>query len=92
MDDTGVIVIHLLIRVVFGVACAAIAQNRGRSGVAWFFIGALFACIGLLVLLVIPNLKIEQERHDRLRRENRRLRERTEAAIKQVEQLIARLT
>ncbi|MFB3066030.1 MAG: DUF4339 domain-containing protein [Planctomycetota bacterium] len=70
------ILIQLVIRVVFGGICASVAQNRGRSAVAWFFIGALFACIGLVVLLVIPNLKIEQERHDRLRSENRRLRER----------------
>ena len=70
------VTLQLIIMVVFGGVCASIAQNRGRSAVGWFFIGVLFGCFGLIVLLVLPNLKIEQERTDRLRSENRRLRER----------------
>lgn len=73
--DAG-IVVRLIVVVVFGVACAMIAQNRGRSAVAWFFIGVFLGCIGLILLLALPNLKLEQERHEQLRRENRRLRER----------------
>ena len=70
------IVIQLVIMVTFGFVCAMVASNRGRSGVGWFFIGAILGCIGLIILLVIPNLKIEQEKYDSLRRSNRRLRER----------------
>ena len=67
---------NLVIMVAFGAACAGIAHSRGRSAVGWFFIGVLAGCIGLIILLVLPNVKLEQERHDQLRRENRRLRER----------------
>ena len=70
------LLIQLIIWGVFGVACAMIASSKGRSGVAWFFIGLISGCIGLIIVLVLPNLKEEQERHARLQRENRRLRER----------------
>lgn len=72
----AMLLIQVVVRVAFGVACALIAQSRGRSAVAWFFIGAITACIGLIVLLVIPDLKVQQERERRLADENRRLRER----------------
>ncbi|MFQ5844229.1 MAG: DUF4339 domain-containing protein [Planctomycetota bacterium] len=69
------LVIQLVIMAVFGIVCSMVASNRGRSALGWFFIGAMFGCIGLIILLVIPNLKVEQERQERLRRQNRRLRE-----------------
>ena len=60
-----------------GVACALIANSRGRSAVGWFFIGALVPCfVGLILVLVLPDLKVDQERTRRLADENRRLRER----------------
>ena len=71
-----VLVFQLLIAVVFGVICAAIASSRGRSGIAWFFIGFFAGCIGLIIVLCLPNLKEEQAKHMQLQRENRRLRER----------------
>jgi hypothetical protein len=64
-----------VLRVAFGIACALIAQNRGRSAVGWFFIGAITVCIGLILVLVLPDLKVQQERERRLADENRRLRE-----------------
>lgn len=67
--------VALLFNVVFGLICAVIASGRGRSGVAWFFIGFLFPCIGLIVILAIPDLRLEEERRARLTGENRRLRE-----------------
>ena len=70
------LLVQLIIWIAFGVACAMIASSRGRSGVAWFFIGLVSGCIGLIIVLVLPNLKEEQARHGRLQRENRRLRER----------------
>ena len=37
--------------VLCGVACAFIASSKGRSGVAWFFIGCLTGIIGLIYIL-----------------------------------------
>ncbi|MHC4952910.1 MAG: DUF4339 domain-containing protein [Planctomycetota bacterium] len=72
----GEFVLQLLIMAVFGGICAAIANSRGRNAVGWFIIGMVAPCLGLILVLVLPNLKIEEERQARLRKENRRLRER----------------
>jgi len=68
--------IQMLIALVFGAICAAIANGRGRSAVGWFFMGTFFSCFALVILLVIPDLKVEAEKTDSLRRENKRLKER----------------
>jgi len=68
------IFVSLLISAAFGCICAMIATSRGRSGVAWFFIGFV-TCIGLFILLALPDLKVQEEKERQLRRENRRLRE-----------------
>jgi len=70
----GLLVI-LLVRAAFGVACMLIAQSRGRSAVAWFLIGFFVTCIGVVIVLVLPDLKVQEERERRLADENRRLRE-----------------
>ncbi len=67
--------IELVLRVVFGGLCAVVASGRGRSGVAWFFLGFFLGCVGLIVLLVIPDLRLEQERRSKILNQNRRLRE-----------------
>lgn len=70
------IFIQLAVVFAVGIACALIAQSRGRSGVGWFFIGAFLPCFaGLILVLVLPDLKVQQERERRLADENRRLRE-----------------
>ena len=69
------LVAQLLFALVFGGICAVIANARGRSGVAWFFIGFFFSCLALIILLCLPDLKQQQEREERQRQENRRLRE-----------------
>ncbi|MEM1450867.1 MAG: DUF4339 domain-containing protein [Planctomycetota bacterium] len=61
---------------VFGAIVAVIAQSRGRTPVGWFFIGLAAPCIGLILVIVLPDLKREQAQKERLRRENQRLRER----------------
>ena len=71
----GELLLQLVIMIVFGAICASIANGRGRSPVAWFLIGLVAPCIGLILVLVLPNLKVEQERQQRMRNENRRLRE-----------------
>lgn len=67
--------VGLILNIVFGGICAVIANGRGRSGVAWFLLGFFLGCLALIILLVIPDLRVEQERHSRVARENRRLRE-----------------
>jgi len=61
--------------VVFGAICAAMAPGRGRSAAGWFFLGFFFNCVALVILLVIPNLKLEQEKSRRRLEETRKLRE-----------------
>lgn len=70
------LLVQLVVMAVMGVVCALIANSRGRSSVGWFFVGFLGGCIGLILVLVLPDLKVEQERQRRLADENRRLRER----------------
>jgi len=67
--------VALGVNLVFGVVCAVMAPGRGRSAVGWFFIGFFFSCVGLIILLLIPDLKLEEEKQRRHREETRRLRE-----------------
>lgn len=68
--------LQLIIMAVFGALCALLANNKGRSAVGWFILGFLFPLLGLILVLVLPDLKKQQVREARLRDENRRLRER----------------
>jgi hypothetical protein len=70
------LLVQLLVMAAMGTACALIANSRGRSAVGWFCVGFITPCIGLILVLVLPDLKVEQERQRRLADENRRLRER----------------
>ena len=67
--------IQLAVMVVLGSICAVIANQRGRSAVGWFFVGFFAGCIGLILVLVLPDLKAQEERERRLAQENRRLKE-----------------
>lgn len=75
MNESTAVLIQITTMLVFGIICAAIAHSRGRSGVGWFFVGVFGGCIGLIVLLVLPDAKKEQARFERQAQENRRLRE-----------------
>ena len=68
-------VLPFLVSLSFGVLCAMIANSRGRNAVGWFAIGFIFSCLGPVGLLVLPDLKAQEERERELRLENRRLRE-----------------
>ena len=70
------IVLQVIIRLVFAAICAAIANSRGRSAIGWAVIGFVILCFGLILVLVLPNLRIQEEKERRLMLENRRLRER----------------
>lgn len=69
------LLVQLIVLAVFGSIVAAIAHSRGRSPIGWFFIGAIAPCIGLILVLVLPDLNVEEDRRSRLRRDNQRLRE-----------------
>ena len=65
----------IIVYIVLGAITAAIADSKGRNPVAWFFIGAVFSCFGILLVLCLPNLKEQKEKERRLEEENRRIRE-----------------
>ncbi len=66
---------YFIIAGIIGVITALIASSKGRSAIGWFFIGFLLGLIGLIIVCVVGDLKKEQARQQRLRAENRRLRE-----------------
>lgn len=74
-SDPGAIVFVVLFKAVFGAICAGIASGRGRNAVGWFFIGALIDCFGLILVLVLPDLKALEAEKRRAEQENRMLRE-----------------
>jgi hypothetical protein len=74
-EDTTVLLISLAGHVVLGLVTAAIAANRGRSAVGWFFVGVFGGCVGLILALVLPDLKQQEAHLRRQEQENRRLRE-----------------
>ncbi|HZN38625.1 MAG TPA: DUF4339 domain-containing protein [Planctomycetota bacterium] len=74
-DDAVVLLVQLVVSVVFGGICSAIAASRGRSALGWFFVGLLTNCIGLVLVLVLPDLKRQEAQMRMQQMENRRLRE-----------------
>lgn len=69
------LVIQLIVIGVCAVACAGVAPNRGRSAFNWFLIGGCTGCIGLIVLLCLPDLKEEERKLKEMRKQHRRLKE-----------------
>jgi len=70
------LLLQFVITTCFGVACALIAKQRGRSPVGWFFVGFFASCVGLILVLVLPDLKKQQAEFERLKAQNRMLKER----------------
>lgn len=75
MDPAAVLLLQLVIWAVAGLLVGYLASQRGRHPVGWFFIGVAAPCIGLILVLVLPDLKKAKEEDQKTRRENRRLRE-----------------
>lgn len=48
--------------VLFGLACAYYAKERGRKPMHWFFIGLFLGIIGLILLFILPSLKNIQKK------------------------------
>jgi len=75
MDEGTALLLQLGLLALLGAICAAIAKNRGRNPLGWFFIGMIGGCIGLILVLVLPDLKKEEEGKDREKRLRTKLRE-----------------
>jgi len=75
MDAGGQLVLTLLIYVAFGAVTATVAHHKGRNTIGWFFIGFLFTCIGLVIILCLSNLNEERAKWEWAENEQRRLRE-----------------
>ena len=56
MNQGLVILIQLGALLAMGIICSAIANNRGRNALGWFFIGIIGGCLGLIMVLVLPDL------------------------------------
>jgi hypothetical protein len=89
MNDGSEIIIMILVRLVFGAACAAIAHSKGRSPVGWFFGGFFIACLGLIILLCLSNEKEKLEAARVQDDVNRRLREQLRQEQMKIEALRA---
>lgn len=69
------ILINLLFGVAFGVITALVGRSKGRSPIGWFFVGFLTGCIGLIIVLVMSNLKAEEAKWKMSEERQRRLKE-----------------
>jgi hypothetical protein len=69
------VVIYVLVHVVFGIICAAVASHKGRSAAGWFFLGIFFEVIALIIILCLSNLKEEAAWRQRDVERSHRLRE-----------------
>jgi len=77
----------LVIALIFGIICAVIASYKGRSAVAWFFIGFFIGIIGLILVLVVSNLKEAEQKQAHVEMEQRRLHEQLRQERLKTEQL-----
>jgi hypothetical protein len=75
MDDGAAIIIGLMVRLAFAVGCAMIASSKGRNVAGWFFLGLIFSCIALIIVICLSNLQQEEARWSAQEVEQRRLRE-----------------
>ncbi len=67
--------VYLIIGLVAGSICAAVASSKGRNAIGWGVIGFLFPLIGIILILVLSDLKAEQRRLAELSADRRRLKE-----------------
>lgn len=67
--------LELLLILFGGVIIAIIAHHRGRNVYGWFFLGVFFFCLAFILILVLPDLREQNQREQRLLDENRRLKE-----------------
>ena len=61
--------------IICGVVSALIAAHKGRNAVGWFFAGLLGNLLGVIIAVLMSNLKEERARYQHALEERRRLRE-----------------
>jgi hypothetical protein len=60
-SDTAMLGVgYVIVLLVCAIACAILANNKGRSGGGWFVLGMLLGPIALILAAVVSNLKVEQ--------------------------------
>lgn len=56
----------LLLSIVLGIfigwGCSYLAQQRGRDPWIWFIIGFFLGLLGLVLLMILPNVKVNEEK------------------------------
>ena len=57
---------YLIIALIGGGLCAALAVEKNRSPLGWFFIGFLLPLIGIILMFVLPSEKHEPSRESEL--------------------------
>lgn len=67
--------LQLVIMLIGGAISAFIAHSKGRNVVGWFFFGFLLPLIGIIVALVVSDLKEEERHRAHAQAERRRLKE-----------------
>ncbi|MFO0933561.1 MAG: GYF domain-containing protein [Planctomycetota bacterium] len=67
--------IYLLIALIGAGVCGSIASAKGRNPIGWGVIGFLAPLLGLILILVMSDLKAERRRVEELGAERRRLKE-----------------
>ncbi len=65
----------LLLALIFAIICALLAYHKGRNPIGWFFVGFFFGLFGLIILLVVANLKEAKAKEKQMQMEQRRLQE-----------------
>jgi GYF domain 2 len=89
MQDGGELAIRLIFMCIFGAACAGVAHSKGRNPWGWFFVGFLITCVGLIIILCLPNLNEQKALMQVQEDTNRRLREQLRQEQMKVEALRA---
>lgn len=89
MEDGTYLIVSLVVRLVFGAVCAAVAISKGRSPVGWFFGGLFIAIIALIIVACLSNLREQMELARIQDNTNRRLREQLRQEQMRVEALRA---
>jgi len=75
MDDGSGLIFNLILWFGWGALIAALANSKGRNAVGWFFLGLIFPCISLILVLCLPNLHEQQQQFAYHDSQNRRLQE-----------------